>query len=111
MRKPPDYLLIASTTASVCFKTSLSAEELRRVLLTGEVPADRRPHVGALLEEAPKVLLDSLFRQMCSSMARDQLDRNLTKIAPQVGLPPHFSRWATDAQSPGEGESDAEPSP
>ena len=44
------------------FKDALTEKELLRVLLTGKVPAERRPHIRLLLEEAPRSLVEGLIR-------------------------------------------------
>jgi transcriptional regulator with XRE-family HTH domain len=93
--KPPDYLRLASTAASVSFKTTLSDDELRRILLTGKVPSNRRAHLRTLLEESPPVLMNGLIQQMRRSTDPGKLERNLAKIATAVGLPDNSSRWMT----------------
>jgi len=55
--KTPNYLRLASTAASVSFKTALTERELLHALLTGKVPAKRQAHLRTLLEEAPRALL------------------------------------------------------
>jgi len=80
-RRQPDYLRLASTTASVSFKTSLTEQELQRALLTGRVPAARRAHIRALLEEAPLTLLDGLIAQVSRFAKPGKVERNVAKIA------------------------------
>ncbi len=99
--KPSDYLRVASTSASVSFKEPLSDDELRRILLTGKVPPNRRPHLGTLLEESPKSLLKALIQQMRRSTDPGKLERNLIKIAAQVGLPVSSIEWMIKDQQPG----------
>jgi transcriptional regulator with XRE-family HTH domain len=99
--KSSDYLRVASMAASVSFKTTLTDDELRRILLTGKVPSDRRAHMGTLLEEAPKTLLNSLIQQMRRSTDPGKLERNLIKIAMQIGLPVSSIEWMTKDQQPG----------
>ena len=99
--KPSDYLGVASMSASVSFKTQLSSDELRRILLTGKVPANRRAHMGTLLEEAPKSMLKSLIQQMRRSTDPGKLERNLIKIAAQVGVPVDSIEWMTKDQQLG----------
>jgi len=85
----------------VSFKTQLSSDELRRILLTGKVPANRRAHMGTLLEEAPKSMLKSLIQQMRRSTDPGKLERNLIKIAAQVGVPVDSIEWMTKDQQLG----------
>ena len=85
--KPPDFLRLASTAASVSFKTTLSERELLRALLTGKVPRDRHAHLRALLEESPRTLMKGLIQQVRRWTDPGKLERNLAKITAAVGLP------------------------
>src|SRR5262245_25132953 len=58
----PDFLRIAATTASVSFASPLTDSELRRALLTGKVPTNRRPHLRVLLGESDSAILRGLVR-------------------------------------------------
>jgi len=80
-RRPSDYLRLASTTASVSFKTPLTEEELQRALLTGKVPAARRAHIRTLLEEAPSTLLEGLIAQVSRFAKPGKVERNVARIA------------------------------
>jgi len=55
---------VAARTASVSYRTSIGAAQLRDVLITGEVPPGLSPHVYALLDEAPVSLLASVAEQL-----------------------------------------------
>ncbi len=55
---------IAARTASVSYRTSIGAAQLRDALITGEVPPALSPHVYALLDEAPVSLLASVAEQL-----------------------------------------------
>ena len=94
--KPPDFLRLASTAASVSFKTALSERELLRALLTGKVPRDRRAHLRALLEESPQAVMKGLIQQVRRWTDPGKLERNLSKIAAVVGLPENPNRWMTN---------------
>ena len=94
--KPPDFLRLASTAASVSFKTTLSERELLRALLTGKVPRDRHAHLRALLEESPRTLMKGLIQQVRRWTDPGKLERNLAKIAAAVGLPESPNRWMTN---------------
>lgn len=85
-RRPPDFLRLASTAASVSFKTPLSAAELRKILLTGQVPVDRRAQMRVLLEEAPKALIEGLVQQMRRSTDPGKVERNLVRVRVTLGL-------------------------
>ena len=68
------------------FKDALTEKELLRVLLTGKVPAERRPHIRLLLEEAPRSLVEGLARQVASWTRPGRVEKNLDKIAADVGV-------------------------
>ena len=85
-RRQSDYLRLASTAASVSFKTPLTEDELKRALLTGKVPVARRAHIRALLEEAPAIILDGLITQVGRFAKPGKVERNVTKIAAALGV-------------------------
>jgi transcriptional regulator with XRE-family HTH domain len=95
-QQQPDFLSLASTTASVSFKTSLTDHELLRALLTGQVPADRRPHFLALFEEAKFAVMHGVVRQVGQWTKPGRLSRNLVKIAAAIDWPGDTSKWTTD---------------
>lgn len=80
-RRESDYLRLASTAASVSFKTPLTEQELQRALLTGKVPPARRAHIRALLEEAPTILLEGLIAQISRFAKPGKVERNIARIA------------------------------
>jgi transcriptional regulator with XRE-family HTH domain len=80
-RPQSDYLRLASTAASVSFRTPLTEQELQRILLTGKIPAARRAHIRALLEEAPSTLLEGLIAQVSRFAKPGKVERNVAKIA------------------------------
>ncbi len=55
---------IAARTASVSYKTSIGADDLRRVLIASALPPAFLPHIYALLDEAPVSLLASVVEQL-----------------------------------------------
>ncbi len=93
--KAPDFLRLASTAASVSFKTALTERELLHALLTGNVPAARRPHLRTLLEEARPALLKGLIKQVSRWSVPGKVERNLRKLAAAVGLPEGPDKWLT----------------
>ena len=62
----------ACRIANVSYKKTLDPESLKKVLISGEIPAEFQPHVRAVLEEAPVSLLASVAEQMC---VERQVDR------------------------------------
>jgi transcriptional regulator with XRE-family HTH domain len=92
----PDFLSLASTTASVSFKTALTDHELLRALLTGRVPANRRPHFRVLFEEAKPAVMYGVMRQVGQWTKPGRVAKNLTKIAAAIGWPGDTSKWTSD---------------
>ena len=93
--KSTDFLRLASTSASVSFKDALTEKELLRVLMTGKVPAERRPHMRLLLEEAPRSLVEGLAQQVARWARPGKVERNLDKIAADVGVAATARKWST----------------
>lgn len=85
-RRQSNYLRLASTAASVSFKTPLTEQELQRALLTGKVPAARRAHIRTLLEEAPSTLLDGLIAQVSQFAKPGKVERNVARITAALGV-------------------------
>ena|ERR1041384_195035 len=89
-RKTSDFLRLASTAASVSFKTALTERELLHALITGKIPQNRRAHIRALLEEAPRALLKGLIQQVSRHSTPGKVERNLKRLAVAVGLSENF---------------------
>ena len=84
-RRGPDFVAMASTSASVSFREPLSEEELIRTLLTGKVPANRRPHMRALLDEASPALLQGLLEEVSGWTKPGRAEKNLAAIVKALG--------------------------
>jgi len=82
----PDFIRMAATSASVSFRPPLSEDELIRALLTGKVPASRRPHFRTLLEEASPALLQGLVEEARRWTKPGRVERNLAQIASYLNL-------------------------
>jgi hypothetical protein len=81
VKRKPDFIFMACTSANVSYRESLTKSELVHALRSGEVPQNRRAHLRTLLEEAPEVLLKGLIEQVSESMEPGELEKNLLKIA------------------------------
>jgi transcriptional regulator with XRE-family HTH domain len=96
-RPPPskatDFLRLASTSASVSFKSPLSQRELLAALLSGKVPPGKSPHIRALLEESPKAVVRGLIRQIGGGTTPGKVERNLHKLGAAVGLSAERAKW------------------
>ncbi len=89
----PDYLRMASTTASASYATVLSENEVYRTLVTGRVPRGKTAHIRHLLEEAPASLIRGLLRSIGKP---GRVEKNVLRIATQLGISPDkVSQWKT----------------
>lgn len=95
--RTPDFIGIASTSASVSFKEPLREEELIRALLTGKVPAGKRPHFRSLLEESQPSVVRGLLGEVGRWTKPGRVERNLAKIARTVGVTDRINKWLTTA--------------
>ncbi|HEX5139524.1 MAG TPA: helix-turn-helix transcriptional regulator [Dehalococcoidia bacterium] len=84
--RKPDFIGMAATSASVSFREALSEEELIHILLTGKVPANRRAHMRALLEEATPALRRGLAEEAGRWTKPGRVEKNLAAIAKAIGI-------------------------
>lgn len=92
-KRGPDFLKIAATSASVSFRETLTPSELRKILLTGRVPHRCRPHIRALLNEAPEPVWRGLATQLRTLVTRDRLADNLKNLARKLGSTRDIATW------------------
>lgn len=92
----PDYVRMACTTANVSFKTALTEDELLHALVTGKVPPRRSAHLRALLEEAPEPLVRGLVQEAARWTKPGKLEKNLRKLAAEVGASRSIHEWLTN---------------
>ena len=84
--KKPDFVAMASASAGVSFSKQLTAAELAHALLAGKATPGKEAHFIVLLEEAPGSLLKGLVDQVGAWVKPGKVEKNLKKIAKQVGL-------------------------
>jgi hypothetical protein len=65
--------VFAAQTASTSYRDVIPADAVRETLLTGVVPGEYRPHVRALLDEAPLGLLARLAEELNREAGVSQL--------------------------------------
>ena len=82
----PDFIRMAANSASVSYRTPLTEDELIRALLTGKVPASRRPHFRTLLEEASPALLQGLVEEARRWTKPGRVEKNLAQIVSAINL-------------------------
>ena len=93
----PDFVSMACTSAGVSFKKQLTPDELVHALLSGKAPSDKEAHFITLLDEAPPSLLAGLIEQVGSWVKPGKVEKNLQKIAKQVGLTKEPPIWQKPA--------------
>jgi transcriptional regulator with XRE-family HTH domain len=81
-----DFLQMAANTASTSFAKALTKDELVRALLTGKVPASKRPHMRALLEEAPASILKGLIQETTRWARPGRIEKNLAAISRDLAI-------------------------
>ncbi len=89
----PDFVRMACTTANVSYRETLSEDELIRALLTGKIPAGRRPHFRTLLDEATPALLQGLAQEVSRWTKPGRLEKNLGMIAKDIKPRRGISTW------------------
>ena len=82
-RAQSSALNIAARTASVSYRVSVSADQLREVFTTDWLPTELFPHVYTLLEEAPVSLLASVVEELHleKGVERTQVWRKMRELA------------------------------
>lgn len=89
----PDFVRMACTTANVSYREALSEDELIRALLTGKIPAGRRPHFRTLLDEATPALLQGLAQEVSRWTKPGRLEKNLGLIAKDINSKREIGEW------------------
>lgn len=89
----PDFVQIASTAASVSFKDPLTPEDLVAILLTGRVPAAKRPQMRALLDEAAPAILKGLVQEVGRWSKPGRIEKNLLRLADGLGVSRKVEHW------------------
>ena len=95
--RQPDFIGMACTNASVSFKETLTPDELVHALLSGKPTPEKEAHFIALIEEAPASLLSGLVQQVGKWAKAGKLERNLAKIARQLGVTIRDEAWPKTA--------------
>ncbi|MGH8745840.1 MAG: helix-turn-helix transcriptional regulator [Burkholderiales bacterium] len=95
--KQPDFIGMACTTASVSFKEVLAPDELVHALLLGKPTPGKEAHFVVLIEEAPAPLLSGLIQQVGKWAKAGKVEKNLAKIAGQLGVTIRGDLWPKTA--------------
>ena len=88
-----DPIRMAATTASVSYRSPLTEEELIHALINGKIPSGKRPHFRTLLDEGTPTLLKGLVREAAQWTKPGRLEKNLAKIAREVGSTKRIEDW------------------
>jgi len=84
----PNFLRMAAVTASVSYREPLSEAELLGSLLSGKVPAGKRPHFRTLLEEGRPELIKGLIDEVGQWTKPGKIEKNLDRIAKAIRSKP-----------------------
>lgn len=92
-RERPDFVRIASTSASVSFKDPVTPEDLVTILLKGRVPVAKRAQMRALFDEATPMLLKGLVQEVGRWSKPGRIEKNLVRIADELGVSRKVEQW------------------
>ncbi len=92
-----DPIRMAAATASVSYKTPLTEDELIHALINGRIPSGKRPHFRTLLDEGTPTLLKGLIKEAGLWTKPGRVEKNLAKIAREVGSTKRIEDWLKTA--------------
>lgn len=95
-RRRADYVLMARTAANGSFRGKLSEAELVRVLLTGRIAPRHRPHMRALLAEAPPAVLKGLVHEVGRWAQPGRVVENVRRVSEALGTERRTRTWLKD---------------
>jgi transcriptional regulator with XRE-family HTH domain len=81
-----DFLRAACISASTSFRRRLTVNQLRRALLTGNVPPALAPHFRVILEELPPSILEGAIEQAGGPDNVWRIRQNLPAIARRLDV-------------------------
>jgi transcriptional regulator with XRE-family HTH domain len=84
-----DALRLATQTASVSYRQVLKPQDLAAALVAGQLPAQWKPQVATLLDEAPLSLIVGAVEEVASQSS-----------CPTKTLWKHLMKWAHELKSP-----------
>ncbi len=79
-----DFLELACISANIGFRTKLLREDLLKTLVSGEAPANKRPHLRVIFDELPPAIFDGLVHQVSEFVPAEQLSKNIAVIAKKI---------------------------
>lgn len=92
-RRRADYVLMARTVANGSFRGKLSEADLVRVLLTGRIVPRHRPHLRALMAEAPLVVLKGLVHEVSRWAQPGRVAANVRRLSEALGTARRTRTW------------------
>ncbi len=95
-RRRADYVLMARTVANGSFRAKLSEAELARALLTGRIAPRHRPHLRALLAEAPLAVLKGLVHEVGRWAQPGRVAENMRRLSEALGTARRTRTWLKD---------------
>jgi len=80
---PTRALWMAAKSANVSYAGELTPDELERALATGEIPAEHRPQLAQVLDEAPLQLVTKVVAEVAARQHRKPAEiwKNLRALA------------------------------
>ncbi len=95
-RRRANPVLMARTVANGSFRSKLSEAELERALLTGRIASRHRPHLRALLAEAPLTVLRDLVHEVGKWAEHDRVAANVLALSEALGTARRTRTWLKD---------------
>lgn len=92
----PNYLLMARTAANAGFRAKMSEAELVRALLTGKAAPRHRPHLRALLAEAPLAVLRGLVDDVAKWTQPGRVPDSVRRLSEALGTTRRTRTWLKD---------------
>lgn len=96
LRRRANYVLMARTAVNGSFRAKLSEAELVRVLLTGRIAPRHRPHLRALLAEAPVAVLKGLMEEVGKWAQPGRVTENVQRLSDAFGTTRRTRTWLKD---------------
>jgi hypothetical protein len=84
---------MARTVANASFRAKLSEAELVRALLTGRIAPRHRPHLRALLAEAPVALLKGLADEVGRWTRQGRVAESVRRLSEMLGTERRTRTW------------------
>lgn len=92
-KRRPNYLFMARIAANGSFRAKLSEADLVRALLMGRVAPRHRPHLRALLSEAPVDVLRGVVEEVGRWAPPDRVAESVRRLSDALGAARRTRTW------------------